>query len=218
MKTYGQRLELLRRALICLVLSSSFYSDLAFGNEAIKSFTTPEGPASDDNCSPKRLGNHPHPMMLVSCFYFPYENDPDSYHDRTELLHHYTSVSGAKVRPEKLLRRYASKNFLKALRREDQYEIEVGGVGHMDVDMFIWAQDIYNFFVMSRSFNKVEKRLDVNLWNMGAAITVIYYFVIENDKWRIDDIGFFNSESQTTQTVRSLYKEPQWGEPGYKEK
>ena len=71
--------------------------------QAVAPFTTGEGPATVETCTPKALGAHPHPALLAACLYVPFLGKAE--------------VWEVQDKPNRLLSRYATLTFFDLLEK-----------------------------------------------------------------------------------------------------
>ena len=71
--------------------------------QAVAPFTSGEGSATVETCTPKALGAHPHPALLAACLYVPFLGNPEVWETQDKA--------------NRLLSRYATFTFFDLLEK-----------------------------------------------------------------------------------------------------
>ena len=157
--------------------------------QAVAPFTTGEGPATVETCTPKALGAHPHPALLAACLYVLFSADSRIWemHDQ----------------PNYLLSRYATVAFKDLLEKNYQW-LRQTGEGLRAFEIFFSDERFDEFAVSGSTFDLSKGLVIVKTLNDGKPSSYRVLFVIENGLWRVDDIHLFHHRCHMVKPIKAV--------------
>lgn len=80
---------------------------------------------------------------------------------------------------------------MNALLDGEEALADAQGIGHLDFDPFVNAQDfrVENLKLTSRELGDGRAVVEARFLNFGAANRIVYDVVVEDGAWRIDDVS-----------------------------
>ena len=161
--------------------------------QAVAPFTTGEGPATVETCTPKALGAHPHPALLAACLYVPFLGDPE--------------VWEIQDKSNRLLSRYATFLFNDRLEKNYKWAREGRG-GILTFGIFFADERFDDFEITGSSFDPENGLAIVSTINHGKPYSYRILFVVENGLWRVDDIHLFHHGCNIPKHIKEMVAKP----------
>jgi hypothetical protein len=157
--------------------------------QAVAPFTTGEGPATVETCTPKALGAHPHPALLAACLYVPFLGKAE--------------VWEVQDKPNRLLSRYATLTFFDLLEKNYKRASQ-GEWVLLTFGIFFSDEGYSDLEILGSSFDPENGLAIVKTLNNRKPYSYRILFVVENGLWRIDDIHLFHNGCQMVEPIKTV--------------
>jgi hypothetical protein len=157
--------------------------------QAVAPFTTGEGPATVETCTPKALGAHPHPALLAACLYVPFLGKAE--------------VWEVQDKPNRLLSRYATLTFFDLLEKNYKRASQ-GEWGLVTFGIFFSDEGYSDLEILGSSFDPENGLAIVKTLDNRKPYSYRILFVVENGLWRIDDIHLFHNGCQMVEPIKTV--------------
>lgn len=157
--------------------------------QAVAPFTSGEGPATVETCTPKALGVHPHPALLAACLYVPFLGKAE--------------VWEVQDKPNRLLSRYATLTFFDLLEKNYKRASQ-GEWGLVTFGIFFSDEGYSDLEILGSSFDPENGLAIVSTINHGKPYSYRILFVVENGLWRVDDIHLFHNRCHMVKPIKAV--------------
>ena len=161
--------------------------------QAVAPFTTGEGPATVETCTPKALGAHPHPALLAACLYVPFLGNPEVWETQDKA--------------NRLLSRYATFTFFDLLEKNYKWA-QQGRGGISTFGIFFSDEGVGDFEITGSTFDPESGLVILSTLNDHKPYFYRILFVVENGLWRIDDIHLFHHGCNIPKHIKEMVAKP----------
>ena len=155
----------------------------------LKPFTSQDGPATVETCTPSALGQHPHPAHLAACLYLPFVGDAE--------------VWDFKDKSNRLLSVYATVEFNDLLEKNYKKARE-SGEGIVTFGIFFSDEENFNFQILGSTFDAEKGIATVLTADGDKPFSYTLVFVVEDGLWRVDDIHLFHKGCNTPEHIKTV--------------
>jgi hypothetical protein len=161
--------------------------------QAVAPFTTGEGPATVETCTPKALGAHPHPALLAACLYVPFLGNPEVWETQDKA--------------NRLLSRYATFTFFDLLEKNYKWA-QQGRGGISTFGIFFSDEGVGDFEITGSTFDPESGLVILSTLNDHKPYSYRILFVVENGLWRVDDIHLFHHGCKIPKHIKEMVAKP----------